>query len=205
MAWVAPVMMVVGTVMQMKAGQQAADAKERAGMAQQQAANYQADRMDERANAERASSQRVEMNERKRERLVQSNLQARAAASGAGAIDPTTIDLAEDIAAEGDYRARTALFEGEERGRGLNNQAELRRYEGQQAAEGAEDMAGAMRFGAAGQGVAGIGSAFSGGGMGSLFSKFGGGGPTSVNTAPYYTPSYSPTYGPYGQNGLRPY
>ena len=68
--------------------------------------------------------------ERKKERLVQSSLQARAAASGAGATDPTVNLISGDIAEEGELRALTALYEGEEAARGLESGAAVRRYEG---------------------------------------------------------------------------
>lgn len=102
------------------------------GNAARGAANYQAAQLQQQAGQERATSQRQAMEERRRARFAQSRLQALAAASGAGATDPTVIDLSGDIAAEGEYRALTALFGGEERARGLTMNAQARRYEGQQ-------------------------------------------------------------------------
>lgn len=104
-----------------------------AGKAAQKAANYEAAQMTQRAGQERATGQRVAAEERRRERIIQSNLQARSAASGASASDPTVLDLSGDIAEEGLYRQNLALYEGEERARNLESGANLRKFEGKQA------------------------------------------------------------------------
>ncbi len=85
------------------------------------------------AGQARATSQRKAMGEQKRTKYVQSALQARAAASGGGALDPTIMDITGDIAAEGDYRRRAALYEGDDATRVYNNAAALKRWEGDQA------------------------------------------------------------------------
>ena len=73
------------------------------------------------------------MNERRNTKLVQSALVARAAASGAGASDPTVNKLARDIAEEGELRSAMALYEGEARAGGLRGAASLSRFRGGQA------------------------------------------------------------------------
>lgn len=103
------------------------------GRAQQQAANYEASQLEQNAQQERAASQRQAMEQRRQGRLAQSRGLALAAASGAGASDPGVLDIMGDIDAEGEYRALTALYEGEERARGRQTQANLRRYEGKAA------------------------------------------------------------------------
>lgn len=90
-----------------------------------------------RAGQERAASQRRMLAEKKKEGLVQSALQARAAASGGGS-DPSVVDLAGDIAAEGQYRAMTALYEGDDLARSLENIALVRNYEGAEARRAGE-------------------------------------------------------------------
>src|SRR3546814_19253939 len=85
---------------------------------------------------------------RRRERLVQSNLIASAAASGAGASDPTILDLQGDIAAEGEYRALTALYQGEERARSMETQARLRPLEGAQVAKAGRSANSGAKIGA---------------------------------------------------------
>jgi len=81
------------------------------------------------AGTERAISQRSAMEERRQARLVASRGVAVAAASGGGVDDPTVVNLLADIEGEGEYRALTALYNGEEEARGLEGQAKARRKE----------------------------------------------------------------------------
>src|SRR3546814_9070939 len=97
MAWVMPVMMVAGTVISAYGQMQAGEAAEAQAAAQQTALDFQAGEARKQAGQERAAAQREMISERRRERLVQSNLIASAAASGAGASDPTILDLQGDI------------------------------------------------------------------------------------------------------------
>ena len=83
------------------------------------------------AGQERAVSHRAAIEERRQGRLVSSEAQAIAAASGGGALDPTIINLLADVETETDFRAETALFEGEEAARGLEFGAAIDRAGGQ--------------------------------------------------------------------------
>ena len=85
--------------------------------------------LDRQAGLERASSQREAIEERRQSRLVQSRGLAVAAASGAGADDPTVVNLLANLEGEGEYRALTALYEGNERAIGMEDQARARRKE----------------------------------------------------------------------------
>jgi hypothetical protein len=107
------------------------------GKAANRAAQFEAGQMEHNAKEARAASQRDAMEQRRRAEVAQSRALAVAAASGAGALDPTVIDLIGDIEAEGDLNARTALYAGEERGKGMEAQAGARRYEGAQARKAA--------------------------------------------------------------------
>lgn len=107
------------------------------GVATQRAKMFEAQQLETRAGQERAASQRKMLAEKKREKLVQSALQARSAASG-GASDPSVVDLASDIAAEGKYRAMTALYEGDDLARSLENMASVKNYEGAEARRAGE-------------------------------------------------------------------
>jgi hypothetical protein len=100
------------------------------GKAANRAAQFEAGQMEHNAKEARAASQRDAMEQRRRAEVAQSRALAVAAASGAGALDPTVIELIGDIEAEGDLNARTALYAGEERGKGMEAQAGARRYEG---------------------------------------------------------------------------
>jgi len=123
---------------------------------------YEAKQLEQRAQQTRASAQRESLEQRRHGRLLNSRLQARA---GGGGMDPGIVDLSGDIAAEGEYRALTALYEGEERARGDDAAAGWKRYEGHQA----------RRAGNMGAVTSLFSSFSSGGNLSGLFKKFGGG------------------------------
>lgn len=123
----------VGTIAGVAGAVQQGKAAQSAGRAQQQAADYNARVLEQQAGQERASSQRRAQAEQKQKTLVASRAQAVAAASGAGALDPTVTDVIGDIESEGELRALTALYEGEERARGLEARAQGAQYEGRVA------------------------------------------------------------------------
>ena len=104
-----------------------------AGKAANSNAKFQARQMEQQAGQERASSQREAIAERRQSAIIQSNAQASAAASGGGATDPTVLNITGNIAKEGEYNALSALFQGEEKARGLGLQASATRMEGKQA------------------------------------------------------------------------
>ena len=93
------------------------------------------------------------MEKRRQTALVQSQLQARAAASGAGAIDATVLKLGEDISGRGEQSALLDMANGESRARGMENQANAARVSGQNQRQGA-------LLSAAGTIASGLGSAF---------------------------------------------
>jgi len=99
------------------------------GKAQQASANYQAAQLEAAGKTERAIAQREAEEDRRQARLMQSRARAVGAASGGG-ID---LELAGDIAEEGEYRALTSIWEGEEAAKGRNAQAAAARFEGKQA------------------------------------------------------------------------
>lgn len=103
------------------------------GQAANKAAKFEAEQMERNASDARAVSQREAIEQRRRAELAQSRALAVAAASGAGALDGSVLDLMGDIGAEGDLNARTALYSGEARGAGMDASAAARRYEGKQA------------------------------------------------------------------------
>lgn len=101
-----------------------------AGRAANANAKFQAAQLEQQAGQERASAQRLAVAERRRSAIMQSNAQAAAAASGGSATDTTVLNLIGDIAKEGEFNALSALFEGEERARGLQLQSATARMEG---------------------------------------------------------------------------
>jgi hypothetical protein len=152
-------MQAVGTV-------QASQAQRAAGDAQRDAAYYSGTVMDQQAGQARATAQRVAIQERRKANLLQSTAIARAAASGGSATDPTVTNLVSGIAGQGEYNALTALFNGEEKARGLENQADLTRYEGEQAAYAGRQKAKATLF-------SGFGTILGSKGAASLYDKYG--------------------------------
>jgi hypothetical protein len=123
------------------------------------AAIYAADNAEIAGGQAVAASQRKAQEELKRSRYIQSDALAKAAASGAGASDPTVVDIISRIAGEGAYRSSLALYEGAEANRAYQIKADNLRYEGK-----------AARSAAIVNGLTGFGATF--------FNKYGGGGPT---------------------------
>jgi uncharacterized low-complexity protein len=116
-----------------------------AGQAQNEAARYAAQQAEQAAGQSRAASQRAAEEERRQARIVASRARAAAGSSGAGVTDPTVTNIIGDIEGEGEYRALTALYQGEDRARTLETDAALRRFEGRQARKsGMFDAAGTI-------------------------------------------------------------
>lgn len=108
-----------------------------AGQSAQQASNFKAAQEDQAAQETRASSQRDSLEKGRQTQLTLSKLQANAAAGGGSASDPGVLNLAGDIAGRGEYESLMDMFKGENRARGLTDQATGSRLTGDaQAAEG---------------------------------------------------------------------
>lgn len=105
-----------------------------AGKAQQQESNIEGAQLDQQAGQERAAAQRQAIEERRKARFAISRNQAVSAASGAGATDPTVLQLEGDITGEGEYNALTALYEGDDRARYLKSQGAATRFQGRSTA-----------------------------------------------------------------------
>ncbi len=84
----------------------------------------QADQLDGQASNDRASSQRKAIDERRQAKLVNSRALAVSAASGASTDDPTVVNLMAGISGEGEYRALSALYDGETSAQSKEAQAE---------------------------------------------------------------------------------
>lgn len=126
-----------------------------AGDAQQQAANYRAQQQEMAAKEAQAADQRQAFEQQRKTDLTLSTLQARAASQGSGdTTDDNVVKLGSDIAGRGEYQALMELFGGENRSRGLNDQAKASRYDGEVAKIGSQ-------YSAAGTLLNGLGSGFS--------------------------------------------
>lgn len=104
-----------------------------AGNAANDAARFEAGQLQRNAGQVRASSQRAAIEERRNADLVASRALAVAASSGAGASDVTVENILGDIEKEGEYRALTALYEGEQQATGMETAAKVRKWEGKMA------------------------------------------------------------------------
>jgi hypothetical protein len=122
-----------------------------AGAAQKSASEYQAKQLEIAAAEEQAAAQRDALEKRKERNFLLSRQQARASASGLGALDDTVLDLAGDIVQEGAYQEGLIRYGGGERARGRRAQAASSRLEGRAA------MTGSL-FSAGGTLMSGLGS-----------------------------------------------
>lgn len=107
------------------------------GNAQDKASRFEAAQLTQQAGESRAGAQRAALEHRRNTRLAQSTLQARAAASGGGATDPGVLDLSADIAERGEYQSLMEMYRGENRARGLEDQAAATRAGGKWAKKAA--------------------------------------------------------------------
>ena len=142
------------------------------GEYQQDVAKAQAQQTERAAGEAQAVAQREAIQRQEQAKLLLSRQQALAAAGGGSSTDVGTQRLAAGIAAEGDYQARSALFEGDSRAAGLMDQAALLRSQGRQ-----QELAGFINAGSTT--LSGISS------FASMYQKF---------KTPEY--GYKPLYGP---------
>jgi hypothetical protein len=122
-------------------------------------AKFRAAQLDQAAGQTQASAQRAALEERRQTKLAQSRLLA---LSQGGSMDAGVVDLAADLAADGEYRALSALYEGDERAAGMRDQAAAVRVSGKNARTAGYVGAAATAFGS----------------YKSLAEKYGGGGPS---------------------------
>lgn len=156
-----------------------------AGRAANASAKFQAAQLEQRVGQERAAAQRQAIEERRKAAFAISRGQAVAAASGGGATDPTVLDVTGGVAAQGEYNALSALFEGEERARGAQLQATATRMEGKQAKK-------AGMIGGLGTIAGGVGQ--------TLYMRYGDSAGAGGKKASSYNPN---AYGPYDLPWMR--
>lgn len=137
------------------------------GNAAQTQAYSQASQLESMAGQTRATAQRSGIEQRRQAKLAQSALLARA---GGGAGDIGVINLDKGIQGEGEYRALSALFQGEEEARSKEVAAANARTTGDAAAQAGKTRA--------------FSSILTG--ASSLFSKYGGGGPNEWGSGSRY-------------------
>jgi len=155
---------VVGTVLSVGGQVMGAMQAQAQGEAQQKALNARAEAERRQAVQAGAEAQQKAIQDQRRAAYVLSNERAAAAASGAGASDPTIATNEGRIGAQGQYNFDTSLYAGNVRAANLETQASYDTWEGEQA-----KAAGDARMVTGLTGAAG--SALSGGK--SLYEKYG--------------------------------
>ena len=159
------------TVLGMVKGKQGAKAASKgaksAARANATAKQFEAEQLRVNAGQQIAAGQAAAFEQERQARLVASGQLARAAASGAGASDPTINTLISRTAKEGSYRAAVALYQGEDAARQMRMAAAGKDYEAAAGIEAGETQAQAYK-------LAGQAAILKGGA--SLFAKYGAGG-----------------------------
>lgn len=119
------------------------------GVQAAQAAQYKAAQLRINAGQDQASAQRSAQDADKQSQIVASRALAVAAASGGGASDPGVVTIMARNAAEGAYRQQVALYQGDEKARVENMQADATEYEGKTTKLNSEMVGASQLFGAA--------------------------------------------------------
>ena len=109
-----------------------------AGKAEERRANLEAQQLDASAKEELAAAQRAGVEEERMGEFRASRMLALAAASGAGASDPTVINLMANLAGETQYSKSVKLYEGGTRSAQKKYEGRLRRFEGREARKAGE-------------------------------------------------------------------
>jgi hypothetical protein len=169
-------MSIIGASNQAAAQRQAGEIAYQNALQRNQMAQVQAQQLEANASNEQGAAQRVAEDQRRKGQVMASRIRAVMGASGAGE-DP---NLIASLEGEGNYNSNVALYNGDEKARGLRNQAALTRWGGQAGVntgayerDAGNRAADATMVGAIGKGVLSFASAYGGG----LFK--GGGGSSS--------------------------
>lgn len=117
----APILQVGGTILsayqQRQAGNEAAKASFQAAANDRAMAEFEALQQERYAGEARQEAELQAAEQQRSARRLASNALAAAAASGAGARDPSVVNIMAEIVGEGNYRAQVALYEGEKEAR----------------------------------------------------------------------------------------
>lgn len=153
---------ITGALSHMEFGRQAA-----------QAASFQAAQLRQNAGQAQASAQRQAFDVDRQSQYIASTALAHAAASGGGASDPTVVNLIARNASEFAYRKAVALYQGDDKARLDNLQADAKEYEGANTKANSDKVGYAQLFSAGTTLMKGSAR------DASLLQRFGGGGPKS--------------------------
>lgn len=164
-------MTMMGAFSQANGYSAAGDAARLAGQRKAALDQFSAQQLTVNAGQSIAASQRVAADVNLSTTLTLSHARAMAAASGAGATDPTVVNLVANLAGQGAYKANLALYEGEDKARSLRMQAAADTYQASLDIEAGNDKGSAFDTQAK--------SSLINGGA-SLFSKYGFGSKTAT-------------------------
>lgn len=142
----------VGTVVKTIGAITQGNAQAEAAQAQ---ARHQAQVAEMKGKEEFAAGQRRMMDVRRQKELALSSLQARAAAGGGDTTDPTVVNLGAGIEGQGEYKALTEFYKGENARRGYEDAATAAIWQGDVKASQAQS---AGLWGAAGSLLSGASS-----------------------------------------------
>jgi hypothetical protein len=146
---------IVGTAM-------SAMAARAQGKAAETSAKYEAQQLEMQGKEEQAAAQREAEQLRRQKTLALSQVQARSAASGFSATDPTTLQIASDIEKYGTLQQQMAQYGGESRRAGREAQAQAALMEGRAARQASKYKVASTIIG----GIESLAGRFSGGGQG---------------------------------------
>lgn len=136
---------VVSAAGTIASGNAEADLAMRQGVARNQSAQFEAKQLDINAKDEKAMAQREAQQLGRQKRLALSSLQAKGAASGFSATDPSNLAIADEISKYGTLQEDMAMYGGESRANDLRLNAASRRYSGANELEYAAQYGDARR------------------------------------------------------------
>ena len=143
------------------------------GQQAQQSAEFQAAQLRQNAGQAQASAQHAAYDVDRQAQYTASTALATAAASGGGASDPTVVNLIARNAGEFAYRKAVDLYQGDDKARLMNLQADAKEFEGANTKANSDMVGTQQMFGAATSILRGSVR------DSSLLQRFGGGGPNS--------------------------
>lgn len=143
------------------------------GQQAQQSAEFQAEQLRQNAGQAQATAQHAAYDVDRQAQYTASTALATAAASGGGASDPTVVSLISRNAGEFAYRKAVALYQGDDKARLMNMQADAKEYEGVNTKANSDLVGGSQMVNAATNLMKGSER------DSSLLQRFGGGGPNS--------------------------
>jgi hypothetical protein len=166
-AFIPAALTIASAVMAKDGADEAAQGSNVAAQRIKVAKQFEAEQLRINAGQQIAAGQAAAFEQERQARLVASRQLALAAASGAGASDPTVVSMIARTSKEGSYRAAVALYQGQDAARTMRMAAAGKEYEGDTAVIAGEEQAKAYK-------TAGDQALLKGGS--SLFAKYGMGG-----------------------------